>query len=96
MKGGVQMENKGMQAAFSAAAAVFSVYLGILSVPLILLAGAMAVDYITGIAAAYTNHMLVEPQRIKGYIQKAGLYGSCRGSPMRRLSYVYRAERNEY
>jgi len=66
------MENKGMQAAFSAAAAVFSVYLGILSVPLILLAGAMAVDYITGIAAAYTNHMLSSRRGLKGIFKKLG------------------------
>ena len=63
------MENKGLQAAFSAAAAVFAVYFGMLSVPLALLAIAMAVDYIT---AACADHMLSSRRGLKGILKKLG------------------------
>ena len=66
------MENKGLQAAFSAAAAVFAVYFGMLSVPLALLAIAMAVDYITGVAAACADHMLSSRRGLKGILKKLG------------------------
>ena len=64
------MENKTLQATFTAAAAAFVIYCNTLAVPLIILVIAMLVDYITGITAAYINRDLSSKLGLKGIIKK--------------------------
>lgn len=52
------MENKGLQAALSAAVSAVTYYLGIVAVPIIMLIGAMIIDYATGMSAAWYNSEL--------------------------------------
>lgn len=66
------MDNKGLQAAFSAAAAFLAIYLGMITVPLILLTLVMLADYITGIAAAYTFRTLSSKRGLRGIFKKLG------------------------
>ncbi len=64
------MENKTLQATFTAAAAAFAVYCNTLAVPLIILFIAMIVDYITGITSAYINRELSSKTGLRGIIKK--------------------------
>lgn len=64
------MENKTLQATFTAAAAAFVIYCNTLAVPLIILVIAMLVDYITGITAAYISRDLSSKLGLKGIIKK--------------------------
>ncbi len=64
------MENKTLQATFTAAAAAFVVYCNTLAVPLIILVIAMLVDYITGITSAYINRELSSKVGLRGIVKK--------------------------
>ncbi len=64
------MENRTLQATFTAAAAMFVVYCNALAVPLIVLVTAMLVDYITGIASAFINRELSSKVGLRGIIKK--------------------------
>lgn len=49
------MENKTLQAVLSAAIAAFTAYMGGLAVPIIMLMAMMIIDYLSGMAAAWTE-----------------------------------------
>lgn len=64
------MDNKLLQAVFSAALAAFSVYFNVIAVPLTVLIIMMIIDYITGMAAAYIKAELSSKRGLQGIIKK--------------------------
>lgn len=64
------MDNKLLQAVFSAALAAFSVYFNVIAVPLTVLIVMMIIDYITGMAAAYIKAELSSKRGLQGIIKK--------------------------
>lgn len=66
------MQNKEMQMFISAAFAGLLYYLGIVAVPIIMLIGAMIIDYATGMMAAWTNSELSSKRGVKGIVKKVG------------------------
>ena len=66
------MQNKELQVFVSAAFAGLLYYLGIVSIPIIMLIFAMIIDYITGMLAASYNSELSSKKGIKGIVKKVG------------------------
>ena len=66
------MQNKELQVFISAAFAGLLYYLGIVSIPIIMLICAMIIDYITGMLAASYNSELSSQKGIKGIVKKVG------------------------
>lgn len=64
------MQNKELQMFVSAALAGLLYYLGIVSIPIIMLIFAMIVDYVTGMSAAWYNSELSSKKGIKGIVKK--------------------------
>lgn len=64
------MENKGIQAALSAAFAAFAVYMGNLAVPIVVLMVMMLLDYISGVAAAWVQNTLSSKVGGVGIVKK--------------------------
>ena len=64
------MENKGLQAVFSAALTVFTYYMGMLAVPIVVLIATMVLDYITGMISAWDNAELSSRKGIFGIVKK--------------------------
>lgn len=67
-----KIENKSIQAVFSAAAAALAVYLGAISVPVVVLLIMMVVDYLTGMTAAWMRGELSSKVGAKGILKKVG------------------------
>ena len=66
------MQNKELQMFISAAFAGLMYYLGIVSIPIVMLICAMVIDYATGIMAAWTNSELSSKRGVKGIVKKVG------------------------
>ena len=66
------MQNKELQIFISAVFAGLLYYLGIVSIPIIMLIFAMVIDYITGMLAASYNSELSSKKGIKGIVKKVG------------------------
>lgn len=66
------MQNKELQMFISAAFAGLMYYLGIVSIPIVMLICAMVIDYATGIMAAWTNSELSSKRGVKGIVKKIG------------------------
>ena len=64
------MEEKSLQAVFSAALAALISYLGIVAVPVTVLVFAMIIDYITGMISAWHGSELSSKKGIFGIIKK--------------------------
>lgn len=64
------MQNKELQMFISAVFAGFLYYLGIVSIPIVMLVFAMIIDYITGMSAAWYNSELSSKKGIKGIVKK--------------------------
>ena len=69
------MQNKELQVFISAAFAGLLYYLGIVSIPTIMLIFAMIIDYATGMSAAFYNSELSSKRGVKGIVKKSRLYG---------------------
>ena len=68
----LNIEGKTVQATFAAAISAVIYYLGIVSIPIIMLICAMIIDYITGMLAASYNSELSSKKGIKGIVKKVG------------------------
>lgn len=66
------MQNKELQVFISAAFAGLLYYLGVVSIPIIMLICAMIIDYITGMLAASYNSELSSKKGIRGIVKKVG------------------------
>ncbi len=66
------MQNKELQMFISAAFAGLLYYLGIVSIPIIMLIFAMIIDYATGMMAAWTNSELSSKRGVRGIVKKVG------------------------
>ena len=66
------MQSKELQMFISAAFAGLMYYLGIVSIPIVMLICAMVIDYATGIMAAWTNSELSSKRGVKGIVKKVG------------------------
>ena len=66
------MQNKELQMFISAAFAGLLYYLGIVSIPIIMLIFAMIIDYATGMSAAFYNAELSSKKGVKGIVKKVG------------------------
>ena len=66
------MQNKELQVFISAAFAGLLYYLGIVSIPIIMLIFAMIIDYATGRSAAWYNSELSSKKGVKGIVKKVG------------------------
>ncbi len=66
------MDNKGLKAVLSAAAAGLAAYLGIVAIPLAVLVVMMIADYISGITAAYITKDLSSRKGLEGIVRKVG------------------------
>jgi len=66
------MQNKELQTFISAVFAGLLYYLGIVSIPIIILICAMIIDYATGMLAAAYNSELSSTEGIKGIVKKVG------------------------
>ena len=64
------MQNKELQMFISTAFAGLLYYLGIVSIPIVMLVFAMIIDYITGMSAAWYNSELSSKKGIKGIVKK--------------------------
>lgn len=64
------MSDKNKWVVFSAAISVLVNYLGIVAIPVIVLIISMAVDYITGMSAAWYNSELSSKKGAKGIVKK--------------------------
>ena len=64
------MQNKELQMFISAVFAGLLYYLGIVSIPIVMLVFAMIIDYITGMSAAWYNSELSSKKGIKGIVKK--------------------------
>lgn len=69
------MNNKTLQTIFSATIAAFTTYVGMLAVPLLILLIMMAIDYISGMAAAWIRNELSSKIGAKGIVKKVGYMG---------------------
>lgn len=67
-----KMQNKELQIFISTVFAGLLYYLGIVSIPIIMLIFAMVIDYITGMLAASYNSELSSKKGIKGIVKKVG------------------------
>lgn len=65
-------KEKGIQAIASAALATFAVYMGALAVPIIVLMAMMILDYLSGMAVAWSQNNLSSKIGAKGIIKKVG------------------------
>ena len=65
-------KEKGIQAIASATLAVFAVYMGALAVPIIILMVMMILDYLSGMAGAWSQNNLSSKIGAKGIIKKVG------------------------
>lgn len=71
-----------IQAVLSAAIAAFTAYMGVLAVPIIVLMAMMIIDYLSGMAAAWTEGGLSSKVGAWGILKKVGymaLIGSLMG-----------------
>ena len=66
------MQNKELQIFISTVLAGLLYYLGIVSIPIIILICAMIIDYATGMLAAAYNSELSSKKGIKGIVKKVG------------------------
>lgn len=66
------MQSKEFQMIVSAAFAGLMYYLGIVSIPIIILICAMIIDYATGMSAAWYNSELSSKKGVKGIVKKVG------------------------
>ena len=66
------MQNKELQIFISAVFAGLLYYLGIVSIPIIMLIFAMIIDYATGMSAAFYNSELSSKRGVKGIVKKVG------------------------
>lgn len=66
------MQNKELQMFVSAAFAGLLYYLGIVSIPIIMLIFAMIIDYATGMSAAFYNSELSSKRGVRGIVKKVG------------------------
>ena len=66
------MQNKELQMFISAAFAGLLYYLGIVSIPIIMLIFAMIIDYATGMSAAFYNSELSSKRGVRGVVKKVG------------------------
>ena len=66
------MQNKELQMFISAAFAGLLYYLGIVSIPIVMLICAMIIDYATGMMAACYNSELSSKKGIRGIVKKVG------------------------
>lgn len=66
------MQNKELQMFISTVLAGLLYYLGIVSIPIIILICAMIIDYATGMLAAAYNSELSSKKGIKGIVKKVG------------------------
>ena len=66
------MQSKEFQMIVSAAFAGLMYYLGIVSIPIIILICAMIIDYATGMSAAWYNSELSSKRGVKGIVKKVG------------------------
>lgn len=67
-----KMQNKELQIFISTVFTGLLYYLGIVSIPIIMLIFAMVIDYITGMLAASYNSELSSKKGIKGIVKKVG------------------------
>ena len=65
-------KEKGIQAIASATLAAFAVYMGALAVPIIVLMAMMIIDYLSGMAVAWSQNNLSSKIGAKGIIKKVG------------------------
>ena len=65
-------KEKGIQAVASAALAAFAVYMGALAVPIIVLMAMMIIDYLSGMAVAWSQNNLSSKIGAKGILKKVG------------------------
>ena len=65
-------KEKGIQAIASAALAAFAVYMGALAVPIIVLMAMMIIDYLSGMAVAWSQNNLSSKIGAKGILKKVG------------------------
>ena len=66
------MQSKEFQMIVSAAFAGLMYYLGIVSIPIIILICAMIIDYATGMSAAFYNSELSSKRGVRGIVKKVG------------------------
>ncbi len=66
---------KGIQIIISGALAAFAVYMGTLTVPVIVLMVMMILDYLSGMAAAWMQNSLSSKIGAKGIVKKVGYMG---------------------
>lgn len=66
----VKLEERSLQAVFSAALAALISYLGVVAIPVTVLMTAMIIDYVTGMAAAWHNKKLSSKKGLSGIIKK--------------------------
>ena len=66
------MTDKELQVFVSAAFAGLLYYLGIVSIPIIMLIFAMIIDYATGMSAAFYNSELSSKRGVRGIVKKVG------------------------
>ena len=66
------MQSKEFQMIVSAAFAGLMYYLGIVSIPLVMLICAMIIDYATGMSAAFYNSELSSKRGVRGVVKKVG------------------------
>ena len=66
----IKLEERPLQAVFSAALAALISYLGVVAIPVTVLMTAMIIDYVTGMAAAWHNKKLSSKKGLSGIIKK--------------------------
>lgn len=66
----VKLEERSLQAVFSAALAALISYLGVIAIPVTVLMAAMIIDYVTGMAAAWHKKKLSSKKGLSGIIKK--------------------------
>jgi len=66
----IKLEERPLQAVFSAALAALISYLGVIAIPVTVLMTAMIIDYVTGMAAAWHNKKLSSKKGLSGIIKK--------------------------
>ena len=68
----MKTNDRGIQMIISGALAAFAVYMGALAVPIIVLMAMMIIDYLSGMAAAWSQNNLSSKIGAKGIIKKVG------------------------
>ncbi len=66
----IKLEERPLQAVFSAALAALISYLGVIAIPVTVLMAAMIIDYVTGMAAAWHKKKLSSKKGLSGIIKK--------------------------